>query len=366
VNSLSPVAAVTSARGVAGSPVGEQHTEQNAEKNTEPLRDLPEPVQGIVTLLPGAHYRLRDLQTTGSLRITTDPAHPATIHLSNVPAHLSADQVRFEHVLFLSQTLPGEPELPALQIHSRQLLIDHCRLDARETPSTVPVIRWQTPAKEITREMAGEATGETAGQLALRASELLSTRPVLQIDGPLSSALLDNVLCWQAPGVLRLTFGAAPGYRVPVVLNACTLRECGPVVSLPASRDLSQSGCLSLQGRESLIDVPFGQGLIELTGAAIPPDWQQHVEIAAQGLIVPEDLLLALFRNPITEVLEELPAQQLKVDGLLNGRYQFLPIPGRSPERAELMLDSLPIRMSERPPGVDDSLLPAPAVLKNP
>jgi hypothetical protein len=186
------------------------------------------------------------------------------------------------------------------------------------------------------------------------------------VDGPLSSALLENVFCWQAPGVLRLTSGAAPGYRVPVVLNSCTLRECGPVVSLPASRDLSRSGRLSLQGRESLIDIPFGQGLIELTGAAIPPDWQQHVEIAAQGLIVPEDLLLALFRNPITGVLEELPVQELKVDGLLNGRYQFLPIPGRPPERAELILDSLPIRMSERPPGVDDSLLPAPAVPKSP
>ncbi len=325
---------------IADSAAAADHANSESER---PLRPLPA-VEGDRLLLEAdAEYLAGDVISTESLLVTTDPSRPATIHVKSAPLRLHASKLRMEHVRIVVHETEASPLSRPVQIQSQTIVIDHSLAMSQGASEEAVLFSWN-----VVDPLA-------AAQLLVRDSEFLGQGDLIQVSGPLSSALLQNV---QTEGLrvhLKLDQGARSGLRVPVMFNACTFRGCGPLVSLPTGRLLQQSGLISIQGADSLVDLALGEGLIELDGSGITAAWDKHVEIAAQGLVTAREIILALSRNRETQVLDELDSQNLIVDGLLSGSYRF--VPGNN-GRDRLQIDSLPVRYSPEDPGADPKRLP--------
>ncbi|SFH54023.1 Serine/threonine protein kinase [Planctomicrobium piriforme] len=320
-----------------------------ASKVAAELTKLPAPQNNIVQLSPDGHYLAASLVGAGELVLTTDPERPATIHIRDAALSLTADRVRVEHVrIVVEASSPGTASVAPVQVQSSSLALEHVWCGLKKDHPALAVVNWET------------TESRDAGRLLVRDCEFVAYQDLLAIEGPLSAALFENVATNGTLALLRLQTGAAAGLKVPVMLNACTLRSSGPVVSLPTGQRLQRSGRISLQGADTLVDLAPGEGLLEVRGNDSHAGWDTHVEIAAQGIVVPQDLILALVRNPATQTIDELDAAPLMIDGLLSGRYQFLPPPAGQNGRERLQIESLPVRFSDRLPGVNPARLPSP------
>jgi len=314
------------------------------------LKSFPAATGNRVVLAPNEHYAAGTLTHPEEIVLTTDPDSSATIHLSDAPLTLVAQRVRLEHVRLVvdSTTETPSPAPPAntslIQIHAEHLTLDHCWGSSR-TSVTRPFMKWTTPSN--------------GGRLLVRDSEFLVSGDLFLVAGPLTAALLENVQTEEVRGILNVSQGARSGLRVPVMFNACTLRNCGPLLILPTGNTLQNSGLVSIQGADSLVDLALGEGVIELQGADAPGNWTHHVEIAAHGLVAPPELLFAISRNTATGQIDELDAEEMTIGGLLSGRYRFVTGKPGTFSRDHLQIDALPVRFSVRDPGVDATRLPS-------
>jgi hypothetical protein len=145
------------------------------------------------------------------------------------------------------------------------------------------------------------------------------------------------------------------------MVNACTFRKSGPLIRFTGDR-FADSGRLSLQGAESVIDLDGGAAVIELMAESLRTDWQQHLEIAAQGLVVrPAAVLVGVAlpgpKHAFANV-QEVDTGSMRIDGVLSGEFHFEPGNALSGLQ-RVVIDSLPVRYSPRPPGADVTRLPA-------
>ncbi len=338
-------------------------TTDSAFQRTTPTQSPPSvvnPLPGIdgnkIVLKSNEHYVAGSIATVDELIITTDPNQPATIYIKDQPLSLTAKSVRLEHVRLIvepSSNLDGES---FIQIHSDTLVINHCwgrtRGEPHQNAEGPAFISWTTN------------TAPGTGRLLVRDSEFLLQQDFIHVAGSITAALLENVQTEGARSQLRLTEGARSGLRVPVMFNACTLRNCGPLVTLPTGDRLQQSGLISIQGADSLVDLMLGEGLVEFQGTEPAEQWTAHVELAAQGLVAPTELVFAILKNTATQQVDELDAENMTIGGLLSGRYQFVKTPNDPSSRDRLQIDALPVRFSPRDPGADPARLPVrPAAL---
>jgi len=307
---------------------------------------LPEPIQGRLTLESGRRYLAGTMTFPGDLVITTDARRPGVIEIGSTSLTLAAKTIRLEnlHVTVQESERPVSP----IQIQSETLAIDHSLIWGEAATRSAALISW-TPT-----------VGQQSGRLLIRNSEVVARgQDVIQCHEAVSAVLLENSRIEQCHLLLNLTQGARKNLRVPVMLNACTFQNCGPLVALPTGRRLEESGRISLQGANSLVDLRLGEGLIELHGADSPEGWERHVEISAQGIVTPQEIIVAVQRNDLSQQLDELDSEALTIGGLISGRYRFQPTGKDAASRDRLDIEALPVRFSPDDPGADLSRLPS-------
>lgn len=321
---------------------------------TTALLKLPPVQDGRVTLEPGGNYAAGTLEAVEQLLITSDSKQPATIHIQDVPLIARAGQIKLEHTrVVVTKSL----QQPPVQIWSETLLLEHCFIGRKETSEQTALLHW-TPSREAVNNEA-KTSRPNSGRLLVRDCEFVGPCDVMHLDGTLTAALFENVFAAQTRTLLQIRHGATSQLRVPLMLNACTLQNCGPVVGLPTGKTLDSSGRISLQGADSLVDLAIGEGLIEFRGNSYPENSTKHIEIAAQGIVTPQELILAIYKDPATQLVEELNSDDMMVGGLLSGSYRFEQPNKSQTGRPKLQIDALPVRYSPNDPGADTTRLPA-------
>ena len=160
---------------------------------------------------------------------------------------------------------------------------------------------------------------------------------------------------WWVEGtaLLELSAGVQRGLRVPVVLQHCTVIESEPLILIDQLAAMSEGGLLSLMGENTVLGIAANCPLIGFQGAGLPVQWSQHIEIAAQGLIVRPESMIVGHRSQEGEEWISLPLKNIRVDGLLSGQFR---IETSSENEASIsgptiIIDDLPVRGAAGMPG---------------
>lgn len=308
---------------------------------------LPAPtLDGVVQLGAGLDYVASSLVTGERLTLVGSAELPPTIHIQNQPLLLSAENVQLVNVrIVVDVDFPASEQESAIQLEAQTLAVRDCVFD-EQSSRLRSWIHWG-PVPDVS---------PLPGRLVFRNSRIHTSGTLLRLQIPLGGALFENCVTRGTGPVLELDQGAGQGLISPVILKECTLRSCGPIVSLPRNDALPTSGRVSIQGSDSLIDLRGGEPLLLLRESPASIRWEDHIEIAASGLIVEVGIRLAGWRSESGR-LEEVPTDEVSVDGLLSGDYHFEADPQR-PGAERLVIDAMPVRISDRVPGAEEGRIP--------
>lgn len=328
---------------------------------------------GVIELTERGPYRAESTflnEPAQQLVWRGNPATPPRVLIPRSGLLVEAEQVRFEHLSIEfeldSSNTPDALPAPAMLIRAQELQLTHCSLYSRENGSSEALLSWEAISPEE----------RDSGRLRLRDCVVQVERPLLASEAPLSFAVLEHVQHRGSGAVLKLQQGVRDGYRVPVILNHCSLLSSGPVI-VWADRDAWQGrGVLSLQGEQS-IRIPAEAGengklwLLGLTGDATEPrsaDWAASIQFAFQNLYLHasgnsdtesligyQQLSLSAAANPWTAVsVEGIPMQ-----GLLRGTFRTVPAAQNAGEfpLQQVLIEELPLRLSDVDPGCDPDRL---------
>ncbi len=332
---LSSVSATTLERPADSSPA-------NSAQDKSSVRQLlplpPVNAQGVVLLTESQHYAVGNLQFNGTLILRSAPGQLATILIDDQALQLSAEIVRIENVQILDER--EQAISSAIQLKAQELVLRSSRFQRSEFETASSFIDW----------IGNDNSDPRSGRVLISDSEFVGAGTLLHAYLPLSTAGFENVLKQGSGPVLRLESGVRAGLKVPLVLNRCTLRDCGSLV-VYSGKEITQTGRLSLQGGDTVFAPLAGYALFELRGMNIHSQWEQHLEIYSQGLIVPDTLPLVIQMDDASESGATADAGQLAVDGLLAGKFAFS-------KDGRVQIQELPIRTSSLSVGADYSRFP--------
>lgn len=314
------------------------------------LLPLPAPtVAGVIALAANQQYLASEIIAGETLILRSERDRPATIHVQTGSLILEADNIQLENVhLVVDADAAILGTRAPVQVRTQTLSITHSTLKWDNSSVRNFLLHWSAP------------TGSTSAgaRLLIHETVVSTSANVVHLEIPLVAGLLDHVLGIGNGTLLDLRKGVGAGLRVPVMINACTLRRCGPVVTLPTGDVLNQSGRFSLQGTDSVIELARGCPLFAFAGGMHSSRWQEHVEVAAQGLIMEVGAMLAGTRFGSQATFEELISNGIQVDGLLSGDFHFDDENSTGANAHRVQIDALPVRFSSRLPGVDFTRLP--------
>ncbi len=318
-----------------------------ASLDEESLPTFPVPNQeGVVLLDHVGPFRATSLHADEVLIIRGQAGIRPTIRVQGNNTILEAKTVLLENVqleFIRSSEQEGTPR-SVLQVVADEFRLNQSLVDGPEEALNQSLFSWR----------ANGADTMASGRLLVSNIVVKSRRPLIESTTPLTTALFDNVLQRSNGPLLFLHGGVHAGLRVPIVLNHCSMVGPGPVVSVDRLGETASSGLLSLQGKESLLRTSGDVPLIGFHGDELSEVWSDHIEIAAQGLIVPQAGKLFGHRSGPQKPWSELSSQLVRVDGLLSGEFHFtepgagngglLPVP-------QAVIDHLPVRLSSENPG---------------
>lgn len=317
------------------------------------LQPLPVPdSQGVVRLDSEGEYVPAAITVPGPLRIQGPAGGLARIRIAETPLQLEGTSVTIENVEFVRLESSGAHPLPgaAVVVDSRELIVRGCvarqqGVDLR--PATL--VDW-------TISSGGSAP---SGRLLVRNSLVPIPSTVVSVNGQITVALFEDVYKQGAGALLSVTGGAAAGFRVPMRLDHCTLRDSGAIVAFADPKAFLASGLLSVQGRDSVIQLAPREPLIRLPEGVELESWEKHLEIVAEGFVVhPETEIVGLVPVQSDEVLP-LPTDNLAVEGLITAGFHFAPGEPGNRGVSTLVLDEMPMKVSSEPIGVRVEHLPS-------
>ena len=326
--SLSQVSAATEKDEFVPLPVPDQIVPEIEVRQPEShVQEIPAPDEnGVITLAAG-NYVARPLNSDHPLTIRGSQEAPTRITMEST-WEIKAPVIHFENIWMETQF----DEEPAVNLAANDLIIIHSVL---KRDGAGKFIAWK-PSEQTTSE---------SGRLLIRDSRIECAGGFLEARLPTTSMAIEN--CFVTGGTaLDLQAGVRQGLRVPVVLNNCTFRESGPLVAWNMLENPAV-GRLSIQGSNTIWQSRSDAPMLQVTPS---PDWEQYVEIVAQGLIVPEESIL------LGDGEQPLDTSMLIVDGILAGAFHFADDPEQL-FRQRVVVDRLPIR-TEQPPGCALDLLP--------
>lgn len=305
----------------------------------ETLLDLPAPDSQGYVRLEARRYRASTLTAFHTLTLEGTAEAPAEIVVEAAPLALQAQQVLLQHVRVTCQPAFAEPPI---QITAQDLRLGQFQVLGESSVSEA-LLDWR---------LANPAD-VTAGHLQVTDTVFQVASDIFSLQFPLQAASFDNVLQAGGGSLLSLNQGVRPGARVPVILNNCTLRDTGAPVRW-LLHTVSPNGQLSLQGRDSILALRPDTALIEFTAGRLSTDWEQHLQIAAEGLIVDQKTAVAGYRYESDAAeFRSLNPKVMQIDGLLTGTVEFRGSKLRSVDDSLVRTATVPLRQADQQLGFD-------------
>lgn len=310
------------------------------------LKELPDADEnGLVLIQESGEYRTRSLDAVATLTIRAAVGVKAKLLFDDTETVWRGRQVVLDNLEFSAQSLEEEEHRhrSLLQIESQELRLNRCQISESKALKLTALIHWT----------ALDVEDSMAGRLMVTNTVVESSCPVIQVQTPLTTALFENVLQRRGGALLELRAGVQRGLRVPVVLQHCTVIEAEPLILFDQLAAMSEGGLLSLMGENTVLGITANCPLIGFQGAGLPAQWSQHIEIAAQGLIVRPESIIAGHRIQEGAEWISLPVDQLRIDGLLSGQFRIETSTGHeaSTSGPTVIIEDLPVRGAAGIPG---------------
>lgn len=315
---------------------------------TATLFDLPSSGEaGQIDLSRPGQYRLESLTVDGTLTIRGQHGPRSTVLLLAGNAALNADRIVLEGVTlrFLNRS---QLHIDAHQLHFRNCRINEPR-DARieRNNGSNARIRWTS----------SESGSVESGQLLVHHCVIQTQDTLFDVQLPLSTGLLENVIQLGDGPLICLQSGVRSGMQVPLVLNRCSITGGGSALTIKNLSDWTGAGQLSLQGENSVFATQSNVPLIRIDGTQESTLLHKHLEIFPQGWIVrPHTMLVGMVMGK--EVIDV--SKHVSVEGVLTAQFAFAP-PAAFDENGlqipQLQIENLPLRTSSTAPGFSADLL---------
>ena len=311
---------------------------------------LPDPnVKQQIVLLENAEYFASDLQFDHPITIQGGGAAGTRILVTEETFRIVADAVKLENLQIIDRR-GVDRSGPSVSLEAQEVRIDRCWIESTgRNVVTESLLQWKSL----------DSIDPQSGRLLVTHSVLMPSGPAIEMLDPLTTVAFEEVYLTGGAALLTLHHGARAGLQVPIVLNRCTVRSASSLLEMRNPSRLSQTGRLSLQGRNSVVELEPERAVIEINGGAIPSRWEHHFEVAAEGLIVDRQTLLIGQRGAGGK-MTELDASGMMVNGLLAGQFHFESDAAHPRGLGRVEIDELAVRFSMQAPGADPAELPNP------
>lgn len=314
------------------------------------LQELPEPDEfGIIRLSGDQSYVLRSISRAEQLSIQSAAGQISKLVIDSQDIELQAKIIELKNLNIRYES--AEKDLPSqLSLRCDQLVVSGCHLqpsgeDVSSEIVASPCLRWSALSDESTQ----------SGRILLSNSVNQSGRTLLTTSTPVSTVLFQNVFNDRSGHMLECLGGAQPGLLVPIVLNQCSHYSTEATLLLGEEVTSPTSGKLSLQGQNSIFDMPATVPLIELATVSVTASLPDHFEIYGQGLFVDKKATVLSSRSSDEMHVSGL-LNRMRVEGLISGEFEFrseTEVTKSNVTVPRLLVQDLSVRTSEMMPGFD-------------
>jgi serine/threonine-protein kinase len=315
----------------------------------QPPRLSPFPTQidqGVLTLDQPGPYAAGEIAAAGPLRIRgTGDVRPVVL-VRDKPLRVWAGQLILENVDIRRDGDVTDDSVPLLAVDAQSLGVRQCAFGAMGSRQSA-AIAW-SPLDEA---------AATQTRILLSKSLFYGAGAAFQTRGALGSLEMDHVLKLGAGPLVQLGAGQNGPRGSAIVLRHSTLRSSGGLVRFDGDTSAAAQAGLTLE--DCVLDVPAASGaLLEFVAPSAPPGWQRRVRITGENTLVRPGTLIAAIVERTPGTVQELPADQIAIDGLLTSDIVFAGSESPDP-RDSAVSNRLGHGRSIQPPGIDPNVFVA-------
>ena len=310
-------------------------------KTEAQLRSLPTPnANGVIELEGGQVYLPAHVSTVGPLTIRSVGPEPACVRIDSEPWKLTATNVTFEHVHFVTN------QTTAIALQTESIGLDRCRFESQNANPETSFIDW-SPVDSAGRHHIGMRDSHVIGGSLVR-TQTLPSRIVLQ----------HSLVIGPAPLIRVVNPSSPPQTRIQ--LESVTVREGQAIIDWAADKS-HRSALLQLSMTDCVLDFR-DDGAIVRWQSPQPNEVVKTLRIAGPGSLLANGAIV-MGRGDANANWQIADDRYLAVEDLAIGQFQFAGPPSDSAENSNIIDWQGPRRSTNRP-GVDITRLPVSATTK--
>ena len=321
---------------------------------------LPEPDEnGVIVLTQQGPYRGDNLAVVGSLTIQSAPEQGAEIVLDH-RWEISAEELSLKNLRIRWDTRQESAPRALLLVQSQSLQIDGCRFEA---PAATPTATDGPPTASALPIIFGwrpiDANDHSGGTVTIEKSLFLGDAIACYLAHPPQQFSCDNSLKVGAGTLMQWAHWPDAG-RDPIVrLDRVTLRNSGPVIGFPLSKQNSGLGFTTVEANRSVFDITDAAGaMIEVLSQTPLTALPEILQLTGETCLIRTGTQVAVNQVFPQGARQTLATKAIHVDGVMATSFEFAASASKRPADSRLTNYDGP-RFSPQLPGIAVESLPA-------
>ncbi len=344
---------------------GKQSSQQTVEKNHgvvaehSKLLQLPKPdAAGVIQLTETGPYAAADISTVGLLHIRGAEGKQPRIFVENKACKIWAEQLILENVHFVytgegNKTQQQKPLAALLLVQSQDIALFGCSFRSEQSFSQNKHLLQ--PLSVAWRPI--EANDNGSRRIIVERT-IFANGSALFLQSSPQSFSAKNCLKTGKGSFLVLGHPPQKGKVVQYRLNRVTLRDATALLETGFTSQHDQIGQTVVEMNQSVFQLNKKEGTLFLfSSREFPKQWIKKYEVTGEGTLAGNNLSIAKWYETTTKKKRELDSQNMSLEGLVGGDFQFTGDNINQPADCVVKKWQAPLR-SAQPPGINAKHLP--------
>ncbi|VAX38314.1 hypothetical protein MNBD_PLANCTO02-16, partial [hydrothermal vent metagenome] len=327
-------------------------------KHSKLLR-LPEPdAAGVIQLTETGPYAAADISTVGPLHIRGVKGKQPRILVENKSCKIWAEQLILENVHFVyagegNKKKQQKPLAALLLVQSQDIALFGCSFRSQQNLSHNK--RLLQPLSVAWRPIEPNDNGS---RRVIVERTIFANGSALFLQSSPQSFFAKNCLKTGRGSFLVLGHPPKKGKVVQYRLNRVTLRDATALLETGFTSQDHQMGQTVVEMNQSVFQLNKKEGTLFLfSSREFPKQWVGKYEVTGEGTLAGNNLSIAKWYETTTKKKRELDSQNMPLEGLVGGVFQFAGDDINQPDDCVVKKWQAPLR-SAQPPGINAKHLP--------
>lgn len=312
--------------------------------------------QGVIRLEADTVYESTSITTIGPLTLKGDPAHPAMIEIEEDSFRVVAEQLIVENVIFInrasSKQTSAQTTHALLNVTAQTVKISSsyfAQLDS-ETKTGSNLISSALYWKPLDPQQ------RNGTDLAIQNTIFAIPGNAVYLSQTPQNVSLANCLNLTSNSMVYLEHPPEIDQQLNLNLQHLTMRETGPLLLLKWTEQIQIPGAIQIEARDCVFGLAQA-ALIQFQDFKPPKNWLSSIGLVGEGSVASSDILIAGWQESPGQPLEELGTENMIIEGLSTGKFQFAAELSLHPADSLVTEAQVP-RKSSQPPGIQPELFP--------